>query len=272
MSITEKKQSIQTASISQIEARVREANSLPCLYSNISTEIDSKQHRKAATALGWNVKYFAEKHGLENLGFLTLTFRDHIVCPKAAQKRLNSLISHVIKPRYGDYVGVMERQKSGRIHYHMLVNVRSDIRTGVDFKALARKDYSSANQCLRGEWAFWRKSAPKYRFGRTELLPVMSSSEAIGRYVGKYIGKHIEQRQERDKNARLVRYSTGARVVSTRYQFLTDGSEQWRKKVKQFAHMVAERHDTEPSMAMLSAILGPRWAHNHREYILSMPG
>ena len=74
-----------------------EGGFLPCLNSNISTEIASTQTRKAASALGWNVMSFSKKHGLENLGFLTLTFKDHVVCVKEAQRRLNSLLTHVIK-------------------------------------------------------------------------------------------------------------------------------------------------------------------------------
>lgn len=245
---------------------------LPCLYSNISTEIESKQYRKSASALAWNVKYFAQKFGINNIGFLTLTFRDHVICHHAAQRRLNSLLSHVIKPRYGDYVGVMERQKSGRIHYHLLVNVRSDIKTGINFDQLANQDYSSASITLRDEWSFWRKTAPKFRFGRTELLPVASNEEAIGRYVGKYIGKHMNARNKSDKGARLVRYSRGARMASTRYQFLSDGSAHWRNKLKQFAHFISEKHDVPPTMESLRKVLGPRWAHNHRDFILSLPG
>ena len=90
-----------------------------------------------------------------------------------------------------------------------------DIRTGFDFSAVERQDYSSANRLLREEWSFWRKTAPAYRFGRTELMPIRSSEEAIGRYIGKYIGKHMEAREDADKGARLVRYSRGARVAST---------------------------------------------------------
>ena len=244
---------------------------LPCQNSNISTEISSVQHRKAASALGWNVVSLAQKHGLENLGFLTLTFKDHVVSVKEAQRRLNSLITHIIKPRYQDYIGVLERQKSGRIHYHLLVVLGFDIRTGFNFAAIEARDYSSANPALRAEWAFWRNTAPAYRFGRTELMPIKSSEEAIGKYIGKYIGKHMETRQEADKGARLVRYSRGARVASTRFQFVSTGSQAWRSKLRSFAHYVAERTGCEPTMEGIREVCGPRWAYTHREFILSMP-
>ena len=68
-----------TAPLSGCESAEVGGGVLPCLNSNISTEIASTQHRKAASALGWNVFALAQKHGLENLGFLTLTFKDHVL-------------------------------------------------------------------------------------------------------------------------------------------------------------------------------------------------
>ena len=177
----------------------QEATSLPCLNSNISTETEtqtpstlaklSTQHRKSAFILKESVQHLADKYPLENLGFLTLTFAQHTICPKEAQRRLNSLITHVVKPRYHEYLGVFERMKSGRIHYHLLVVLDCDIRTGMDFKEVKNRNYSSANLNLRKEWAFLRFTVKKYGFGRTELLPVKSNIEAMAKYVGKYIAK-----------------------------------------------------------------------------------
>lgn len=253
---------------------------LPCLNSNISTETPlgklprlSTQHRKSAFVLKESVQLLADRYGIETLGFLTLTFAQHITCPREAQRRYNSLISHVINPRYGDYVGVMERQKSGRIHYHLLVPVGSDIRTGFDFSAIAQQDYTSASAALRSEWAFWRSTARKYRFGRTELLPVKSTIEAMAKYVGKYISKHIEARTPEDKGVRLVRYSNGARAGTTRFQFQSQGSAEWRRKLATFAQIVQDSHPEEKitQLSDLTRVLGKRWAYRHREYILAIP-
>lgn len=255
---------------------------LPCLNSHISIEIPDKtlsqpltftaSGRKTAFILQQSIYNLSSIAGIEKLGFLTLTFSQHIVCPKEAQKRLNSLFSNVIKPRYGDYVGVLERQKSGRIHYHLLVTLSSDIRTGVDFNQLADRNYSSAGASLRAEWSFWRQTAKKYGFGRTELLPVRSSIEAMSKYVGKYISKHLESRQERDKGVRLVRYSQGARIGTTRFQWNSNGSANWRLKLKIFAHHVTDGMGIEhPTMKHLSEILGPRWAYRYKDLIMSIP-
>lgn len=256
-----------------------EAASLPCLNSNISTEAIlsgvcqlSTQHRKTAYILTQSVAMLADKYGLERLGFLTLTFKDHVLDPKEAQRRLNSLLTHVIKPRYREYLGVFERQKSGRIHYHFLVVLHIDIRTGLDWSQVAQGVYRSASPALRSEWAFWRATAPSYGFGRTELLPVKSTTEAISKYVGKYIAKHISARAEEDKGVRLVRYSRGARVGTTRFAFASAGSELWRLKVATLA-AILEKESGRPcrDISDLSRIMGKRWAYRYRDLILKLP-
>ncbi len=239
----------------------------------------SGAHKKTASALSWNVAHLCEKYGVDRIGFLTLTFADHVLCPKEAQRRFNSLASNVLKTRYLDYIRVLERQKTGRIHYHLLVVLPDDIRTGFKFEGVAKKDYSSANNHLRREWAFWRKTAPFYRFGRTELMPVKGSSAALGQYVGKYIGKHIGARIEQDKGVRLVTYTRGARMATSRHTVIgLHNTNQWRGKVETFARQMTENfrvsHPHRPairSVEDLSFYLGPKWAYHWRDYIFSLP-
>jgi len=264
----------------------REANAeLPCLYSNNCTEIINKflleplsgnayslstNLKKSASALAWNVQHFVDTYGLSNVGFLTLTFRDHVTDPKEAQKRFHSLKTHVLATRYRAYIRVMEPMKSGRIHYHLLVALDSDIRTGFDFAAVKNQDYSTANKAIRAEWSFWRKTAPKYRFGRTELMPVRSNSEGIGRYVGKYISKGIESRTEQFKGTRLVEYSRKAKIASTRFQFVTEGSAEWRRKLSIFVHYISDNTGCDPSFEGLRKVLGSRWSYHWRDFILNI--
>jgi len=258
---------------------------LPCLYRNNCTENSAKTPleplspaafelstnlKKSASALAWNVQHFVDTYGLSNVGFLTLTFRDNVTDPKEAQRRFHSLKTHVLTSRYRAYIRVMEPMKSGRIHYHLLVAMDSDIRTGFDFSAVKNQDYSSANKAIRAEWAFWRRTAPKYRFGRTELMPVRSNSEGIGRYVGKYISKGIESRTEQFKGVRLVEYSRKAKIASTRFQFVTDGSAEWRRKLSIFVHYISDNMGCEPSFDGLRKVLGSRWSYHWREFILNI--
>lgn len=257
--------------------------SLPCLYSNNCTGPVNKglqsgtnrlstQHKKSASALAWNVQALSEKHGIERIGFLTLTFADHVLDYHEAQKRFKSLSKNVLKLRYSEYIRVLERQKSGRIHYHLLVVLSSDIKTGFDFDAISKHDYSSANSHLRKEWSFWRSNAKKYRFGRTELMPVKSTHEGIARYVGKYISKHIDQRQQNDKGARLVEYSRGARIATTKYSFVSDNSLLWRKKLSHFCKIFGETMGYElNNLDDLKTHLGSKWAYEFRDIILAIP-
>jgi hypothetical protein len=264
------------------ETTAAETASLPCLFSNncndsqqeIGSEaprILSTQQKKSACALAWNVQYIADRVGLERLGFLTLTFKEPITDPREAQRRFRSLRTGVLTDRYSAFIRVLERQKSRRIHYHLLVVMPRDIRTGFDFEAIVRRDYRSANIELRAEWAFWRRIAPRYGFGRTELLPIKSTAEGIARYVGKYIGKHLEVREEDDKGLRLVDYSRGGRMASTRFQFHTPNAREWRFRVRLFAMMTAYTFGVPASMAGLRQAHGRYWAHLYRDMIGSMP-
>lgn len=264
-----------------------EGVALPCLNRNNSIESTNPipaepyipahnrlttAHKKSAAALAWNVQTLADENGIERLGFLTFTFSQHVLCSKESQRRLNSLATNVLRERYQTYVRIFERQKSGRIHYHLLVVLNDDIRTGSNFDEFKAGVYTSANNALRSEWKFWRDTAKLYGFGRTELLPVKSTAEGIAKYVGKYIGKSIEKREERDKGVRLVEYGADARMATTKFAFASEGSASWRRKVATFARIVAATHNLPCfDLSHLSQILGPKWAYNNREFILSLP-
>ena len=84
--------------------------------------------------------------------------------------------------------------KSGRIHFHLIVNTRQNIRNGLNFRQIQAKNYSSANKALRQLWVLLRENMGKYGFGRSELLPVKTNSKGLARYVAKYIAKHIDSR------------------------------------------------------------------------------
>ena len=227
-------------------------------------------HQKTAHVLKTEIVSLASKYGIERLGFLTLTFAGKRTPPRAeCNRRFNSLNTNLLKARYARAVGVWERSPTGRLHMHLVVVLPADIRTGFDFEALERKDYSSANPLLRAEWAFWRKMAPRYKFGRTELLPVKSTADGIAYYVGGYIQKNVLGRQEEDKGARLVRfigYKPGERTASSRFSWVEGHSREWRLKVGAFA-----RKNRIETMDMLKTVYGPRWAYFLQELIMSTP-
>lgn len=261
-----------------IDTATGEVVPLPCrsletTQSNVTPAALVGPRKKVALALSWNVASMCKTWGIERVGFLTLTFADHVTDAREAQRRFNSLASNVLRKRYPAHIAVLERQASGRIHYHLLVVLPEDIRTGVDFDAIARREYGTANKALRLEWAFWRKTAPVYRFGRTELLPIKSDADAMGQYVGKYIAKGQAFRTEADKGVRLVRYSGGARMATCKFADLNKYPNEWRAKVCTFVRQMAQAypHRRIRDMDDLAFHFGSRWAFHWRDYILSLP-
>jgi hypothetical protein len=263
---------------------------LPCLYCNNSIQTPSEAPtvpvefpagaRRTAFALQTNIVALVLRYGIEHIGFLTLTFSDHVIDSREASRRLNSFLTNVLRPRYRNIIAVMERQKSGRIHYHLLVVLDADIRTGVNFFATCppkgsgvKPDYRTAPAALRAEWVFLRHQAKLYRFGRTELMPIRSTAEAIGRYVGKYIAKHIEQRQENDLGVRLVRFSGQiARTATTRFAWAGPRSKDFRLRLGAFVHMLHGAGAIHsPTYAGMRSRFGKRWAWRWRDQISTFP-
>jgi hypothetical protein len=255
---------------------------LPCLYSiicnekspttSIGTNKLSTNHKKTAFILGESVRIFCDTHKITHVGFLTLTFPITLRDPKLAQKRLHSFLTHILTPRYKNHISVFERQESGSIHYHFLISLAQDIKTGIDFDELKNRNYKSANKYLKSEWKFLRETAPKYGFGRTELLPVKTNEQAMSKYIGKYIAKHVEVREYQDKGVKLVRYSDGARIGNNRFNFISDGSKLWRQKLQKFSLIVQDHipHAVINSPLDFKNYLGPSWAYKNREYILNI--
>ena len=255
---------------------------LPCLNSinctenlpttSIGTNKLSTNHKKTAFILGESVSIFCDRHKITHVGFLTLTFPITLRDPKVAQKRLHSFLTHILTPRYKNHISVFERQESGSIHYHFLVSLAQDIKTGIDFEQLEKRNYKSANKYLKSEWKFLRDTAPKYGFGRTELLPVKTNQEAMAKYIGKYIAKHVEVREYQDKGINLVRYSNGARCGTNRFNFVSEGSKLWRLKLREFATHVEDHipHAIVNSPLDFKKYLGPSWAYKNRDYILNI--
>lgn len=285
---------------------------LPCLYSNNCIETSnggenkqlpvgyenrkadtlnefSTSYKKSTTALEINVKAFIEAFGLNKVGFLTLTFADDVTDPKEAQRRFHSLRTNFLKRHFPEYVCVYERTKKGRIHFHLIVNTRVDIRRGLNFREIAAGRYSSANSALRQLWALLRENVHKYGFGRTELLPVKTNSKGLARYVSKYISKHINSRLPEDKGYRLVRTSMDKKsmwkIANSNFAFVSNGSKDWRRKLKKWVEQVEDylnrlaewkHRKALPSInqdnynTVLASVLSPKWAFKNREIIVNM--
>ena len=253
------------------------------LYSNICTEnteqekteailglasLLSSYHKKAAQTLHLNVeRLILEAPSLGHVGFLTLTFKDNVKVNSEASKRFKSLNSHFLAtdPRFGIKIVVKEPQKRGAWHYHVLIQLSEDIRTGFDFEAMENQDYSSASPYLRKLWKDIREACESYGFGRSELLPVKSNAQAMGYYLGKYISKGIGQRNEDQKGVRLVNYSKGWTRNSPKFAWNTKNSSLWRSKLALFAKI----HGCQ-EFYQLSDKLGPNWAYRYLDDIINV--
>ena len=247
--------------------------------------------KKQADALTENVKWLAETFGPERIGFLTLTLGDvdaggrycNLRDRKEAQRRFHSLLTNVIVKRYPCGVTVTERHWNGGIHFHLDVVCPVDIRGNIDFaacfprktasgKPLYPPDYSTANDAIKREWAFWRRTAKQYGFGRHQLQPMRETPEALGRYLGGYLSKDWENRLPEDKGARCVRYfghwqktarkpgqPCQAPPNASRFGWLTPRAKAWRELVKQVV-IVLKYKGAKISEDNIKDIIGPKWA------------
>lgn len=249
----------------------------------------STSYKKSSTALEMNVHQFIETFGIEKVGFLTLTFADDVQCVKEASRRFHSMRTNFLKKHFEHYISVYERMKSGRIHFHLIVNVKQDIRRGLNFKELQAKNYKSANKALRQLWQILRENMPKYGFGRCELLPIKTNSKGLAKYVGKYIAKHINSRLPEDKGQRLVRTSIKKnvfwKIANSNFAFVSAGSKRWREQLKKWVFTVEplliEHYElfyglqlteiTEENYNRILSSISPKWAFFNREIIINMP-
>ena len=240
----------------------------------LTNELLSPYQRKTVFVLKANVEKFIEEIGLNNCGFLTLTFPDSVMDHKEANRRFDNLRRRVFPQLFGPVsIRVSERHKNGAWHFHVLVDCRQDIKTGINFDEIystgshegKRPKYSSASPYLRNLWSALRSASEKYGFGRTELLPIKSNVEAMTKYVGKYLSKGNMLRDERDKGVRLVGYRGEFVRSSPKMAWHSDGAQEWRRKLSKFSEIMGVR-----TLEGLQEKFGPRWAFHLKIPIMSV--
>lgn len=252
--------------------------------------------KKQADAVSSNVAWMANEFGLGSLLFVTLTFSEAVHDVKEAQRRFHSFFTAALSKRYRCGVVVVEPQKSGRVHYHMVVAVAGsslgvaspvDFRTGFDFEEYRRLMSSGgswrgrdAGACdaLKDEWRFFRENASVYGFGRCNCEPIKGDAKQISRYIGKYISKGWAQRLDSFSGARVVRYfghwSKFARKVGSdgkllppmkprynhKFSWNTAGGKVLRLKYKQAFSSLRVNDGVEVTIQNVSEVFGPYWA------------
>ena len=272
---------------------------LPEFHARFESEADkesakpnefSTSHKKSAAALELNVHQFIETFGINHVGFLTLTFAGDVQDVKEAGRRFHSLRSNFLSKHFRHCICVYERTKKGRIHFHLIANTREGIRRGLNFSAIAARNYTSANPALRRLWKLIRENVGKYGFGRSELLPVKTNSKGLARYVAKYMAKHIDSRISEDKGYRLIRTTIDKKslwkIATSNFSFRSVGSAEWRRKLqnrvvavepylKKYSVEVKGYEipgtDEENYNIVLSEVISPKRAFLNREIISNLP-
>ena len=268
---------------------------LPCLYvNNVISKGKRKgdfgrkrsnenpilsSDRKAGESLFLNASALLAR-GVDRCAFVTITTPENLSYWtmegwREARERFRSWTCNKSGLAYVfgecDWCRVIEPQKRGAIHWHLLLDTGQDIRTGCDFEAFNLGDYRTAPPALRGMWARMRESAKRYKLGRVEIMPTKSDKwEAAARYCGKYICKGVKREQwekfkeqkERPAHTRRVGFSRGGwRVANPNFAWIEQGT-QWREAVALFAEKVGAQ-----TMQELSEILGKKWAFYCHENI-----
>lgn len=256
-------------------------------------------HRKTAYSLKENVGAIVRAAGVQNLVFFTPTLANQDGSPpdptraQDCWRRAEKIIAEEFP---GGGVRILERGgKTGRLHYHVMLDVQGDVRTGYDFAASRAQQQANP----RAKWVLHASANPQLRsvhdrlytickragFGRIfHCEPVRSENEAIRTYLSKYICKHVGQRLLADKGRRLVAYfGEGAKrrdvPSANRFAFggaltqVVNGKRRpdyrnawawiWRQKLGQYMSRVHRIRD----MADASDRLGTDWAYRLRNDI-----
>ncbi len=240
---------------------------------------------KAAYHLRLNVEAFVKYWGRNHCLFFTITDKANLH-PTEFARRWN----HYLR-RHGawivSFIRVLEPQKQGRPHYHLLVAVLWDTRPDAFdwksfdecqqelkangrtacFRALRALYKASAAPELVALWTVHRQVLPRYGLGdRAELLPLRKGKEAISEYVGKYLEAGLLLRKHSWKGCRRVEFDRRRKVAwlcCTRvFAWHSPGATAWRKRVGELAAALGLE-----DMEGIRRKLGSKWAYHLRETI-----
>lgn len=215
----------------------------------------------AGAALGdtddWQVR------GVRNLAFLTLTFADN-PSPEEAQRRWDILNTNFLRKWAGvNWVCVGEMQKRGVPHFHLVMRLPWDCRSGFDFS----KPHPQKGMIEQGldprVWEFYRALKRALRsagFGDMTHMQPVKGSASICKYVAKYIGKDDENALLSGvpwpKHSRRIRMSQGFRVVGAIGTFAwVNAGREWRLFLSRVAAVLDADEET------FGRLVVPNWSY-----------
>lgn len=235
----------------------------------------SKSELKTDYALEMNLKEFFNVFPIEQIGLQTHTFESSVTSPKEAGKRFNSFRTNFFSGYYEAFIKVTEPHRDMRPHFHILVAMAFDIRTGFDWERYkqAQNEYSengktkkfyrltraysqSATHELRNYWKLMRRACSSHGMGRSEILPIRKNPDAAGKYIREYLAKGGAYRTGPWKGARLVSYSKKfKRVANCQFAWVEQGAK-WREYIGQVCALLSIK-----DLDALQRRFGEKWAH-----------
>lgn len=222
--------------------------------------------KKVKFCLIENINRLAREYGTQRLLFVTLTFADHVTELQEASRRFNSFNSGIFKKRgYGAWVRIVERQKSDRIHFHLIVVAPVDIRTGYD--PITCRGTGRGWIWLCQERRILRKLLSRYGFGRAEFVPLKKNAVAGAVYLAKYLTKTLSFRDKSDRGFRMLAYSRGKIWLRPEHFSWAAGfARVWRLKLDRWAFRMGYYDRDEVAYWM-----GSRWCYDWRTDIMAQP-
>jgi hypothetical protein len=239
---------------------------------------------RSAFHLRLNVASFIQHWGRNRCLFFTVTDEDNLH-PTQFARRWNNYLR-----RHGSwilsFIRVLEPQRRGNPHYHLLVAVewdtlpdafdwgafdqcqseRRDNGPTALFRELRLRYRNSSAPQLVVMWALLRKVLPRYGLGRSELLPLRKSKEAVSEYIGKYLEAGLVIKKHSWKGCRRVEFDRRNKVgwlACTRvFAWHSPGATAWRKRVGELGSALGV-----DSLDGIRRRLGSRWAYRLRESI-----
>lgn len=234
--------------------------------------------QRAAFDLKRNLEAFIDYFGIDHCLFFTVTpCRD--LTPGEFAKCWNSYLTHEGAWIRG-FIKVLEPQKRGRPHYHLVVAVEWDVgREKFDWKAflMAQDAYkgkvwaafrelraqykASAVPQLVEKWAELRglAKAGKYALGRTELVPIRDQT-GVAEYVGKYLAAGFLIRKHSWKGCRRVEYDRRSvrswRKCTRVFAWVSPAAQRWRRRVGELGAAIRVS-----DFAGLQIRLGKKWTY-----------
>jgi hypothetical protein len=239
---------------------------------------------KAAYILRGQVRDFFAYWGRKHCAFFTLT---DAACrhPTEFNHCFDSWKTHHGQWITG-YIRVLQPQRRGAPHYHLLVSVSWDMQPdGFNWEAFFQsqqafksKDLANYRTCraqyvasvpaqTREIWKLCRKTMPRYQLGRAEFLPIRKDAEAVSEYIGKYLEGGMQIRLHEWKGCRRVeRDRRTAKLWNHHYRefaWVSPGASIWRKRLGEIAAAVGITDYSE-----FKARYGSRWAYRLREGVI----